>query len=80
MKNFDRQSKTIEFSVGDSKSNQQTASKVDCSIVINNHNRKDSKSDDSPLCEIVENTEESPLQNTQPEAHVSRNVNKTSGL
>ena len=30
MKKFDRQSKTIEFSVGDSKSNQQTASKVDC--------------------------------------------------
>ena len=80
MKKFDRQSKTIEFSVGDSKSNQQTASKVDCSIVINNHNRKESKSDDSSLCEIVENVEESPLQNTQPETHVSRNVNKTSGL
>lgn len=79
MKKFDRQSKTIEFSVGDSKSNQQTASKVDCSIVINNHNRKDSKSDDSSLCEIVENAEESPLQNTQPDIH-ARNVNKTSGL
>lgn len=79
MKKFDRQSKTIEFSVGDSKSNQQTASKVDCSIVINNHNRKDSKSDDSSLCEIVENAEESPLQNTQSDIH-ARNVNKTSGL
>lgn len=79
MKKFDRQSKTIEFSVGDSKSNQQTASKVDCSIVINNHNRKDSKSDDSSLCEIVENAEESPLQNTQPDIR-ARNVNKTSGL
>ena len=79
MKKIDRQSKTIEFSVGDSKSNQQTASKVDCSIVINNHNRKDSKSDDSSLCEIVENIEESPLQNTQPDIR-ARNVNKTSGL
>lgn len=79
MKKFDRQSKTIEFSVGDSKSNQQTASKVDCSIVINNHNRKDSKSDDSSLCEIVENAEESPLQNTQPDIR-ARNVDKTSGL
>lgn len=79
MKKFDRQSKTIEFSVGDSKSNQQTASKVDCSIVINNHNRKDSKSDDSSLCEIVENAEESQLQNTQPDIR-ARNVNKTSGL
>lgn len=79
MKKFDRQSKTIEFSVGDSKSNQQTASKVDCSIVINNHNRKDSKSDDSSLCEIVENAEESLLQNTQPDIR-ARNVNKTSEL
>ena len=86
MKKSDRQSKTIEFSVGDSKSNQQTASKVDCSIIINNHNRKESKSDDSSLCEIVENVEESksPSQNTQPETHASRNIssniNKTSGL
>ena len=79
MKKFDRQSKTIEFSVGDSKSNQQTASKVDCSIVINNHNRKESKNDDSSLCEIVENVEESSLQN-QSETYASRNVNKTSGL
>lgn len=79
MKKFDRQSKTIEFSVGDSKSNQQTASKVDCSIVINNHNRKESKNDDSSLCEIVENVEESSLQN-QSETHASRNVNKTSEI
>ena len=79
MKKSDRQSKTIEFSVGDSKSNQQTASKVDCSIIINNHNRKASKSDDSSLCEIVENTEESPSQKTQPDIR-ARNVNKTSGL
>lgn len=33
-------SRLIEFNVGDPKSNQQTASKIDCSITINNLNDK----------------------------------------
>lgn len=32
--------KVIEFTVGDPKSNQQTASKLDCQIIVNNNNAK----------------------------------------
>lgn len=38
----------IEFNVGDPKSNQQTASKVDCKIIINNKNSTPSHSSDKP--------------------------------
>lgn len=40
-------SRVIEFNVGDPKSNQQTASKVDCKIIINNKNSAPSHSSDT---------------------------------
>lgn len=40
-------SRVIEFNVGDPKSNQQTASKVDCKIIINNKNSTPSHSSDT---------------------------------
>lgn len=40
-------SRLIEFNVGDPKSNQQTASKVDCKIIINNKNSTPSHSSDT---------------------------------
>lgn len=47
-------SRIIEFNVGDPKSNQQTASKVDCKIIINNKNSTPSHSSDTNRDETQE--------------------------
>lgn len=62
-------SRLIEFNVGDPKNNQQTASKVDCKIIINNENvpRKNNANDDFGVG--VETFE---ADDTEPK---SRNVN-----
>ena len=65
--------------MGDSKSNQQTASKVDCSIVINNHNRNDSKSESLTDTESIEDVVDQTPQNTS-NVRASRSVSNSAEI
>lgn len=84
-------SRVIEFNVGDPKSNQQTASKVDCKIIINNKNTSQDKNGNGDIGVGVETFEQKHPQNedvtarsldivTDEHENPKRNVSQSSKL
>lgn len=73
-------SRLIEFNVGDPKSNQQTASKIDCSITINNVSDKYYRNEEdevtfTPKARGVETFEESTTTPIEVKTNVINNSN-----
>lgn len=74
-------SRLIEFNVGDPKSNQQTASKIDCSITINNvsdkyyRNNEEDEVTFTPKARGVETFEESTTTPIEVKTNVINNSN-----
>lgn len=81
-------SRLIEFNVGDPKSNQQTASKIDCSITINNvsdkYYRNNFNEDDeltfTPKARGVETFEESTTTPIEVKTNVINNSNDNTSV